>query len=241
MPKIKKYQLSSYVKITQKTTLEVVEIFKETNELPFEYSGKNWIYDYEVEYQKRFGVYFDQFHTPPEIVQEFFNTIERYGYDLNKNLLDACCGLGQLALEAEKRRGGDNPNYYLHAFDCVDKMIEISTYQGLEVEKFDFTGDKLWLSNSKGWGSNIKYNIIVSNPPFGRGNSLIKDFLLWAYDYLENDGLLACILPLGIEKKEDKKWNIIWQKWRIITISPHQNEFYNTKTKTATYIFEKLN
>lgn len=66
----KKYQLKSYIKITQKEILDVIEIYKSTNEIPFEYSGENWIYDYEVEYQKRFGTHFDQFYAPPEIVEK---------------------------------------------------------------------------------------------------------------------------------------------------------------------------
>jgi hypothetical protein len=119
-------------------------------------------------------------------------------------------------------------------------MVEIASFQGLNSESFDFTTD---LENEKRWigkGNVGSYDLIISNPPFDRSNSLTKDFMLWAYDYLEYNGTLACILPLGIDKKADKNWNQIWQKWQIISIYPHENQFYNTKTKTGTYIFEKL-
>lgn len=117
----KKYQLKSYIKITQKEILDVIEIYKSTKELPFEYSGENWIYDYEVEYQKRFGTHFDQFHTPPEIVNEFLNVVETYG-DMYANVLDACSGLGQLALQVKKIRENEKNTFFNQNFGCLDSF-----------------------------------------------------------------------------------------------------------------------
>jgi type I restriction-modification system DNA methylase subunit len=238
----KKYQLKSYIKITQKEILDVIKIYNSTKELPFEYSGDNWIYDYEIEYQKRFGTHFDQFHTSPEIVEEFIDYICGYG-DLYANVLDACSGLGQLALAIKKERKNarwSQPFGCLDSFDFSKKMVEIANFQGLNSETFDFTTDLEKEGKWIGKGNVGKYDVIVANPPFGRSNSLTKDFMLWAYEYLEYNGTLACILPLGIDKKEDKTWNQIWQKWHIVSIYQHENQFYNTNIKTATYIFEKL-
>jgi 16S rRNA G1207 methylase RsmC len=173
-------------------------------------------------------------------VQEFLDIVEEYG-DIYANTLDACSGLGQLALEIKKRIELETiPQNFgcLDTFDASKKMIEISNFQGLETVEFDFTTD---LENENKWRGNVRfYDLIISNPPYGRSNTLIKNFMLWAYNYLEYNGTLACILPLGIDKKEDKKWNQIWQKWHTLAIYEHKNQFYNTKIKTATYIFEKL-
>jgi len=121
--KTKKYQLlNSYFKVNRMQNLpdaisEIAEYERENGELPFAYSGNNWVYDAFCERQKYRGVHNSQFLTPDDTVREMLRLAGIYFSD--KNVLEPCCGTGQITKELLKA------GYNVTAFDAVYELVRL--------------------------------------------------------------------------------------------------------------------
>jgi len=109
----KKYQLhGSYFKCNRMlnlpdTILEIAEYEKANGELPFAYSGSNWMYDAFCERQKYRGVYRSQFLTPDDTAYRMIQLAKTYFQD--RYVLTPCCGTGQISKELHKAGYAVNP------------------------------------------------------------------------------------------------------------------------------------
>jgi len=249
--KNKKYQLKSFVKINRLSTLEVLEELKKTGELPFEYTGDNWIYDYETEFQKRFGIIDFQYHTQDKMADNFIQSIDHLFDWQDDNILDACCGLGQLSNALLRRAKELNTNINsLECFDISDDLIGLAKYQKLDVKKYNFLYEFAEEPMRQEDELNKQYyNLIISNPPYGNVpkyevNNLRGEiacyFMEWAYCHLADNGIIACILPCNFWKKNTKQFLELHNKFHLISEYDNKENFFNTKIITKFFVFEKL-
>jgi len=245
----KKYQLKSHIKITRDTITDILNKLEETGELPFNYDledkDNNWIYDYWCEYTKRFGVPNCAFFTPDHTAKKMADIAN---HETSGEVLDACCGTGQILKHLDRGIG----------FDISQELLDIAEYQKLNVFKFSFTSletdkkDKYYLKlNNLSEIDNLpkheaplkKYPVIVSNPPFGKvlgTGDLGVEFMNWAYDNLEDDGSLVVLLPSNFMNKTQKKYIEIQDKFSIVHEEIMEEEFANTKINASIYLMKKI-
>lgn len=224
--KTKKYALvNSYFKNKAfempDTILEIAEYEKEHGELPFDYSGNNWVYDAFCERQKRKGVYCSQYLTPDATAERMMHFAGKYFE--GDYVLDACCGTGQITKELLKDR------YNVTAFDLDYEMAELCKvlYPGLLVFPNDFkdvTGS---------------YNQIISNPPYEV--PVLTDFLSWIDSVQVTGGISVLLIPSGfIQKSSPKKLVEVLRKFSVVEVEPMREDFERTKVKADIVVLRKL-
>jgi hypothetical protein len=187
----KKYCLNnSYFKVASNvglptTLLEIAKYERENGELPFSYSGENWVYDAFCEYQKRKGVVYSQYLTPDNSVDRMLHFAGSYFKD--NNVLEPCCGTGQITKELLK------DGYNVTAFDIDGDMVEFINFQypQLNTERYDFREYKK------------NCNQIIANPPYGIYE--LSDFLRWVLDIQTSGGISVLLLPKGFVEKDRPK------------------------------------
>ena len=103
------------------TLPEILDYWRQHNELPFLYGGDNWPYDAMCERQRRKGVYASQYLTPNRTARHMAALAVRY-FDNGSRIVDACCGTVQLtrALLLE----GVHPSAIL-GFDADAELVDL--------------------------------------------------------------------------------------------------------------------
>ncbi|WP_289035626.1 ParB/RepB/Spo0J family partition protein [uncultured Flavobacterium sp.] len=223
----KKYSLNrSYFKNRRQdspaTISEVAQYLKEHNELPFEYSGDNWVYDAYIEYQKYTNVYHSQYFTPDATALRMAEIAKDY-FDKSEIVLDACCGFGQLS----KNLATDG--YSIEAFDFSSELVE--TYNSINSPHR--TADVKEIEDMNG-----SYKNIISNPPYEVPTMTL--FLDKLNDCLVEDGTAVLLLPKGfMEKKNPKKLYTLLSGFSIIFREDMKEDFEHTQWKSEIIVLRK--
>jgi trans-aconitate methyltransferase len=225
----KKYALNnSYFKNRgyndPETILEIAKYQQEHNELPFDYHGDNWVYDAFCERQKRSGVYHQQFLTPDATAQRLVQIASNYAGDTEK-VLDACCGTGQLTKQLI------NENFKVEGFDFSSEMIELC--QLLYPEQLFYTSDYKYCQ------SEVKYPLIVSNPPYDVSD--LTEFLEWINKHLTTKGIAVLLIPNGfLDKTRPKKIVEVLNNFAILEREAMTEEFARTKIRAEIVVLQKI-
>ncbi len=226
----KKYALNnSYFKNRTSTMpsnpVEVMEYYKEHNELPFD-MGKdesNWLYQCYIEYQKRAGVYNSQFFTPPATAERMFD-IASEDCDEEMKVLDACSGFGMLSKPFQ-----DN-GYYVDAFDFSNDMVSLynDRFESKDCEQLDFLRNE-WLE---------PYFNIISNPPYEV--PVLTSFLNYIYENIIQGGFAVLLIPKGfLDKDRPKAISEIISKFKILHREDMQEDFARTKIRAEIVVLQK--
>ena len=228
MAKTKKYQLvNSYFKVAKmyglpQTILEIAEYLKEHGELPFAYSGNNWVYDAFCEYQKRNGVQNSQYLTPDATVDRLMHFAGKYF--IENGVLEPCCGTGQITKELLK------DGYKVTAFDiCKDLCTVCNHVCGKYIA---FTSDFRSIET-------IHQNQIIANPPYEIPE--LTDFLEWIDSVQDSGGISILLLPKGfIDKSSPKRTFQALRKFGVLEREDMREEFERTKTRAEIVILKKI-
>jgi len=206
----KKFALTnSYFKNRQHNApsnpFEVLEYYKEHNELPYENGAitNNWFYECFCEYQKRAGVHGSQFFTPPNTAKRMVEILfEHTKFD--EKVLDACCGFGQITQQL-KAKGYEQ----IEAFDNDKLMVgacyDLHDSRFLTIFRHDFTSEET-LPN--------KYDAIISNPPYGVRD--LTAFLEFVDKHLYETGKAILLIPRRfLDKQRPAKLVKVLSKFHI--------------------------
>jgi cyclopropane fatty-acyl-phospholipid synthase-like methyltransferase len=179
------------------------------------------MYDAFVEKQKRDGVYLSQFFTPDQTAERISElAVDFFGEE--NNVLDACCGFGQLS-KALIEKG-----FTVEGFDLSENMISLYKNLSDKADVLDF-GDYTEL-----------FDCIVSNPPYERKE--LTEFLeCLSNQMLTDDGKAILLLPKGfVDKDRPKKLVEVLQKFEILHREDMQEEFARTKINAEIVVIEKV-
>ena len=216
MAKIKQYALCTLArqKMWRYTIQDCIK-FKEENWIfPFTDSpkGTDWIYDFYVEYFKKFkNTANNEFFTPLWYQEEIRKIFNNY-FLINTEepiILDAFCWIWNLTLW-----------YYdkVEAFDINEEFLEICKYKNdfnnqenklnlryetANFNAFNFDYDSRKFTVNELWKT---YNCIISNPPFWkyRGSVIDKSVIEFFEKHLNKDWILIAILPNNFYEKYSK-------------------------------------
>lgn len=214
----KKYSLhNSYFRFRKQnypdTLLEIIQYQQKYNELPFEYHGKNWVYDTMCERQKKAGVHNSQYITPPVTARYMAELTDSF-HPKGLQVLNACCGVGQITkflLESGLEVTG---------FDKDTNMVEIcrALYPQGKFEIYDFE-DKV---------SDKRWDLIVANPPHDKAKLIA--FIGWLSTALSEEGKAILILPVDyFSKKKPKVLAGHLEKLAISYSEKMTESFFHTK------------
>ncbi len=221
----KKYALNnSYFKNRKSeypdTLLEIVQYWKEFDQLPFEYIGKNWIYDAMCERQKKLGIINSQYLTPDKTAKQIAEMTNNF-VPKDSKVLDACCGTGQLTkylIESGLKVTG---------FDIDEQMVEICKllYPTGTFSTYDFNQD-----NNLG-----KWDLIVANPPYEQKE--IVSFLEWLSLALNKDGKAILLIPKDfLAKDKPKKLVEMISRFEVLHQEEMTETFFHTSWKSDIHI-----
>jgi predicted RNA methylase len=228
----KKYALNnSYFKFRLNTSpsnpFEILEYFKEHNELPFDDGpiSEDWFYKCFIEFQKKNGVWHQQFFTPTKTAERIAEIADE-NCSKDAQILDACCGFGQLT-KAMKKIGFWN----IEAFD-IDKRLAEACFDLTEVDarEWDYKSDDFF---------NHRFDTVVSNPPYD-----IKDltlFLEFVHAILYMGGIAVLLIPSNfLDKDRPAKLVQVLNKFRICHREIMTESFERTATKAEIVVLEKI-
>lgn len=203
------------------TILEIAKYNEEKGELPFAYSGKNWIYDAFCERQKRRGVYNSQFLTPDETACRMMHFAGKYF--INNSVLEPCCGTGQITKELLK------DEYDVTAYDIDCEMAELSKmlYPNANIYQSDFrdfTGS---------------YDQVIANPPYE--TPVLTEFLDWIDSIQSVGGVSILLIPQGFINKDRPKalFNTL-RKFSVVEVEPMRENFERTNCNAEIVVLRKL-
>ncbi len=207
MSKMYKYKLeNSYFKnrygSMPDSILEIVKYEREKSELPFDYKGENFVYDSFCERQKKKGIFNSQILTPNKTASLIADLA--FFYAKSKNILDACCGTGQLS-KALTSKG-----FYVQGFDVDAEMVEICnlTSQGsfYQYDYREINPQEIIYNH---------YDLIVSNPPYEL--SELKDFFKFLTKRVAPNGYAILLIPNGfIDKKKPTELVSYFEHFKIV-------------------------
>lgn len=223
----KKYALSnSYFKNRRpqdpSNPFEVLEYYKENNELPFGDGTvfDNWFYDCFIEYQKRAGVYQSQFFTPPSTAEKIAELANIF-FKNDVRVLDACCGFGMLS-KAVREKG-----FIVNGFD-VNPQFE-------KVYGFHTEGQFFWYDFRD---YSEKHKCIIANPPYEIKE--LTEFLGCLANWLTDDGIAILLLPAGFISKERPKQLVEnLNSFIFYHIEPMQESFARTNIRAEIVVARK--
>lgn len=191
----KKFALNnSYFKNRQHNApsnpFEVLEYYKEHNELPYENGTitNDWFYQCFVEYQKRSGVNNQQFFTPTNTAIQMAELAKKYSVDDSIRLLDACCGFGQIT-----RQLANEGFTQISAFDNDISMIDACEFfcgNDARIYRHDYKEEEK---------NQFSYDMVVANPPYDVKD--LTEFLYFVYDVLYSNGVAILLIPVGFLDK----------------------------------------
>ena len=225
--KNKKYQLvNSYFKVAgmyglPQVILEISEYLKLNGELPFKYSGDNWVYDAFCEFQKKNGVQNSQYLTPDATVERMMYLACKYFKEMD--VLEPCCGTGQITKELLKYE------YNVEAFDndpVMTKICEIVTKLPI-----------VYLRDFKYFTG--KHNQIIANPPYEI--HILIEFLEWIYESQDCGGISILLLPRKfIDKGKPSRLFQVLFKFGVLERENMQEEFARTKIPAEIVVLRRL-
>ncbi|WP_165026657.1 ParB N-terminal domain-containing protein [Dysgonomonas sp. ZJ279] len=209
------------------TLLEIVLYWKKFGELPFEYSGDNWVFDTMIERQKRHGVINSQYLTPDKTARQLVELTNNF-IPKDHKVLDACCGTGQLTKYLLENK------FNVTGFDADPEMVEVCKYI---YPQSDF---KHFIIESKPDDenqreTNEKWDLIVSNPPHGQKDLI--PFLNWLSTSLTNEGKAILLLPKGfLSKVSPPKLVGYIERLNVLHREDMAESFTHTKCAAEIYI-----
>ena len=228
---MKKYALhNSYFKVNRMnglpdTILEIIEYEKEHGELPFKYSGNNWVYDAFVERQKYREIIYSQYLTPDATADRMMHFAGKY---FTENwVLEPCCGTGQITKELVKC------GYDVIPFDSDNQMDAICGY---------VLDDEYFSRVYRFQDYNIECthrNQIISNPPYEIPE--LTEFLEWIDEIQDSGGISILLIPKGfIDKERPKRTFQVLRKFEVLEREDMLEEFACTKTRAEIVVLRKF-
>jgi hypothetical protein len=227
--KSKKYQLhNSYFKVSRMlnlpdTILEIAGYEKANGELPFVFSGGNWVYDTFCERQKYRGVRHSQFLTPDGTVDEMLRLAGKYFSCKDRYVLEPCCGTGQITKALLK------DGYSVAAFDSDLELVRLCNllFPTLIAFQSDFRE------------CCIAANQIIANPPYEI--PVLTDFLEWTGSVQDIGGISILLLPKGFaNRKSPKRTYSALGRFEIAEITDMREEFARTKVQAEIAVLRKV-
>ncbi len=204
------------------TLPEIVTYHKQHGELPFRYDGDNWAYDTVCERQKRRGVVNCQYLTPDAVAVKMAWLAKWYARG-ETNVLDACCGTGQITKELLKH------GFTVSAFDIDVSMTEVHQY--LYPECYAAIADFRQLDG-------MQVPLIVSNPPFDR--AIAVEFIDWLVRSLTPGGRAVLLLPdRYVDKEKPKALADNLSRLKILDRSMPKEKFMHTNAAFEIVVVEK--
>jgi SAM-dependent methyltransferase len=223
----KKYCLTnSYFKVAKNLglpiyLLEIAQYEREYGELPFFYSGNNWVYDAFCEYQKRNGVIYSQYLTPDVTVYRMLHFAGKYFK--NNTVLEPCCGTGQITKELLK------DHYGVTAFDIDRDMVDFINFQypGLNARQCDFRNFREY------------HEQIIANPPYETPE--LTAFLQWILDIQPSGAISVLLLPWGFVHKERPNALVdILRQFSVLEKDSMEEHFERTKVLAEIVVLKKF-
>lgn len=114
----------------------------------------------------------------------------------NDNVLDVGCGVGIIGITLAK----SNPTVNV---DMVDVNLRAINLAKDNCKSNQVSNTSVFESNAY-TNVNKKYDCIVTNPPIRAGKKVVYDIILGSYDYLNDDGVMYCV----IQKKQGAESSI---------------------------------
>ena len=204
------------------TPFEVFQYYEEHKELPYnmEYD-EYFLFNCYVEFNKRSKVFREQFFTPPDTADRMAYLIDEYAKKDDVNVLDLCCGYGQLS-KAVKKVG--------FIVSGIDIDIELCKLYEEFIESEAIVMDFENLISSQ--------DIIIANPPYSI--KLLTSFLEKLHEILKDDGIACLLLPKGFfEKERPKKTVDIINKFSVVYSEDMKEQFGSTKINAEILIINK--
>lgn len=203
IPKIvgRKFSLDkSYFKNNSKkghpdSILDIALYWKKYGELPFEYSGNNWLYDTMSARQKEHRIHNDQYLTSDIVSKQLVELTNNFSPKENK-VLNACCGIGQLTKYLLDNK------FDVYGYDNDSDLIEVCkiVYPKAHFYQYDFCVDNHVLSDLT---MMQQWELIVANPPMSKVN--IVSFLGWLSQALSVQGKAVVLMNNDFEYKNYSK------------------------------------
>lgn len=219
-----KYDLSTYFRFRHPawpgTVVEICDYWHQYAELPFNYKGKDWIYDTLVQYQKRFGVVNSQTPTPPATALRMAE-IAVWAFPHNQPILDACCGTGML-IWALLEKGVHSKMIF--GFDACADMMHIFHIRYLQISH--------WSCQFQEYNFNFPY--IISNPPYEVAEC--TRFLSWLARIQKKGDRAVLLLPKGFIDKKSPHTIAESTSQYIILLREEMIEKFATSTSRAEII-----
>lgn len=203
---------------------EIYDYSEQHGELPFRYTGDNWVYDAMCERQKRRGVEFSQYLTPDGIADKMAELSCEYFPSQDDPILVPCCGTGQL-IRALLKAGYDSST--ISGFDIDPKMASLCTriYPSIPISCEDFR-------DVETYGA-----LIIANPPFKR--EICTPFLEWVEGMLLPESIAILLLPLGfIDKLRSKRLRHLMKQFEILHRERVDESFSNTNIYTEIVVLK---
>ena len=66
---------------------------------------------------------------------------------------------------------------------------------------------------------NIKFDLIVSNPPTHRGREVVENMIAQSFDRLENDGVLLIVVEARLKPWISKQLSVVFGDYKIVSRS----------------------
>lgn len=180
---------------------EIYDYLEQHGELPFRYTGDNWIYDAMCERQKRKGVAFSQYLTPDSIA-ELMADLSRQYLPTDISTLEPCCGTGQLIRALMKVGYGQE---MITAFDIDPQMAALCAriYPQTDIFCGDFRKVELYGMN------------IIANPPFE--TAICTPFLTWLGSVQFHGNVAVLLLPNGfIDRTKPNDIGRVMEQYEIL-------------------------
>lgn len=191
--------------------------------------------------KKEFGIYF----TPPDTINKNLNYLEPFIQDNIINVLEPSCGSCEYVLEINKRY----PNIKITAIEYNNSVYNSIKY--LSNNKINIINE-----NFINYKSNIKYDLIIGNPPYfvmkkkdvllkyykyfdGRPNIFIL-FIIKSLELLNNNGIISFILPKSFLNclYYNKTRDYINKNYKILNIIECNDNYIDTKQETIIFIIQ---
>lgn len=204
------------------TILEIARYWKKYGELPFAYSGENWVYDTMCERQKKQGVHISQYLTPDVVAEQIAELADNFNPE-GMRILDACCGTGQLSKHLIER------GFHITGYDSDMEMVNICKllYPKSEFFQRDFRFDE----------SPARWELIVANPPHEQ--HYLPKFMNWLSMALTAQGKAILILPKDyMQKNKPAELVKILQRFDSSHREELSGKFLYTNAKSEIYVLE---
>ncbi len=224
----KKYSLNnSYFKNKDEsypdTMLEIAQYWKQFGELPFVYpGGDDWVYDTMIERQRKRGVLGSQYLSTNKTAEQIAVLAENFN-PANLEVLDACCGTGQLT-KALLEKG-----FNVEGFDGDGEMVELC--------KIIYPESNFFRMDFREAVSERRWELIVANPP--HEHKYLPQFFEWLSTALATNGKAILLLPTDyMVKKHQASVVKLFARFKSLYTGEVCEEPHFSKCKSQVYFLE---